>query len=94
MKEWTFDKDVGELLYQLRNDDVMGRSWAASEMVKHAADREVVKALETAAGTDSYWFVRQTSLESLEKINPGKNGELLKKPVNLSKKRPGIRIPG
>ncbi len=79
LKEWTFEKDTRELLYQLKEDDVIGRSWAAAELVKHGGNEDVVKALEESARTDSYWLVRQASLEALDKVAPGERTALYKK---------------
>lgn len=79
LKEWTFEKDAGELLYQLKEDDVIGRSWAASELSKLRDDQDVVNGLEEAANDDAYWFVRQASLETLDGIAPGKHVALYKK---------------
>ena len=60
IKEWTFDKSAEELLYQLENDDVIGRMWAAAELTDH-------RALEKAARSDPFWSVRVAALEALGK---------------------------
>jgi len=65
LKEWTFEKEVGELLYQLEKDDVIGRSWAASELIKHKDNAEVVEALIACARIDDFWAVRQSAVETL-----------------------------
>jgi aminopeptidase N len=65
LKEWTFDKSVEELLYQLKNDDVIGRSWAASQLAKHKKNAEVMEALTDSARNDDFWAVRQSALETL-----------------------------
>jgi aminopeptidase N len=65
LKEWTFDKSVDELLYQLKNDDVIGRSWAASELVEHKDNADVVNALIESARSDDFWFVRQSAVETI-----------------------------
>jgi len=40
LKEWKFDKSLDELLFQLKNDAVIGRMWSASwarEKIKSGA---------------------------------------------------------
>ena len=66
LKEWTFPKSVSELLYQLRNDDVIGRMWAASELGGRTTDALVVAALEGSARTDPFWAVRRAAVEALD----------------------------
>ena len=45
LKEWTFEKSVEELLYQLKHDNVIGRLWAVSELAKHKNMNDVQTAL-------------------------------------------------
>lgn len=78
LKEWTFDKSEEELFYQLKNDDVIGRMWAASELGKsETADAE--KALHDSAVNDTFWAVRQAALEAAGKLDPQMDSELLQK---------------
>lgn len=58
LKEWSFEKSEAELVYQLQNDDVVGRMWAASELDSHPP-------LMEAARDDPFWAVRRAALESL-----------------------------
>lgn len=58
LKEWTFEKSTEELVYQLENDDVIGRMWAATELGDHPA-------LSRAARRDRFWSVRRAAIESL-----------------------------
>jgi len=75
LKEWTFKKDKAELLYQLKNDDVIGKMWAATELVKFKNDSRVVKALADRVKNDEFWAVRNSALESwgktVKKIDVG-----------------------
>jgi len=75
LKEWTFKKDKAELLYQLKNDDVIGKMWAAAELVKFKNDSRVVKALADRVKNDEFWAVRNSALESwgktVKKIDVG-----------------------
>jgi aminopeptidase N len=68
LKEWTYDKNAEELLYQLKNDDVIGRSWAASELIKHKDNPEVAEALIATARSDDFWAVRLSAIEALAEI--------------------------
>jgi aminopeptidase N len=69
LKEWTFEKTTDELLYQLENDDVIGRMWAASELAKHDDDPRTITALVAAAKGDPFWAVRRSAVETLGKID-------------------------
>jgi aminopeptidase N len=66
LKEWTFEKSADELLYQLQNDDVIGRGWAARELYKHRDGAEVAKALIDSTRNDEFWAVRQEAIPFLE----------------------------
>jgi aminopeptidase N len=65
LKEWTFEKNLEELLYQLKNDDVIGRSWAASELAKFGDDSGIISGLIDRAQNDEFWAVRQSAVETL-----------------------------
>jgi len=78
LKEWTFDKNVDELLYQLKNDDVIGRGWAASELSKHKDNAEVAAALVETARNDDFWFVRQNAVETIGNWEREEDIELFK----------------
>jgi aminopeptidase N len=62
IKEWTFEKTKEELLYQLEFDDVIGRMWAASQLIPHHADGRVRVALVERAQEDPHWAVRRDVL--------------------------------
>jgi aminopeptidase N len=68
LKEWTFKKSTDELLYQLANDDVIGRMWAATELQQHNGDPRALKALITSAHDDPFWAVRQAAVTSVGHI--------------------------
>ncbi len=82
LKEWTFEKGIDELLYQLKNDDVIGKMWAASELVKFEGNSLVVAELTDRMQNDPFWAVRRSALEALCKLNVNMNVELLKKMCN------------
>ena len=67
LKEWTFTKTSNELLFQLNNDDVIGRMWAASQLEKFFDQIEVRDALRDSIRNDEFWAVRRDSLETLGK---------------------------
>jgi len=79
LKEWTFDKKMDELLYQLKNDDVIGKMWAASELVKFEGNSRVAEELAERMQNDPFWAVRRSALEALSKLEVNSNIELLKK---------------
>ncbi len=68
LKEWTFEKNAEELLYQLEKDDAIGRSWAASELRKFTGNAKVPAALMETAGNDDFWAVRVSAIETLGEI--------------------------
>jgi aminopeptidase N len=65
LKELVFPKPADELVFELRNDDVVGRVWAAGRLSPLAAAPEVSQALEGAARTDASWAVRRAAVEAL-----------------------------
>jgi len=69
LKEWTFAKNREELIYQLENDDVMGRMWAANELERFADDQDVVAHLEQSGHQDPFWAVRRDATRILGKRN-------------------------
>jgi aminopeptidase N len=78
LKEWSFDKGVDELLYQLKNDDVIGRMWAATELGKSKGDPRVGEALTERMQDDPFWAVRRSALEALGEDETDPDVELLK----------------
>jgi aminopeptidase N len=79
LKERTFEKGLEELLFQLKNDDVIGRMWAASELVKFEGNSLVASELTERMQNDPFWAVRRSALEALRKVDAKMNNELLKK---------------
>jgi len=65
LKEWTLDKSVSELLYQLNNDNVIGRLWATSKLKNHTDNSVVRSALKDSAERDAAEAVRKAALEVL-----------------------------
>lgn len=78
LKEWTFEKSSDELLYQLKNDDVIGRMWAASELIKFESP-DVNEKLSNSAFNDPFWAVRKEALEAKSKFKTKMDNDLLKK---------------
>lgn len=71
LKEWSFDKPLDELLFQFKKDDVIGRMWAASELVKFKTNQKAISSLTETAKKDPFWSVRQRAVEILGEIrNP------------------------
>jgi aminopeptidase N len=62
LKEWSFERPVDELIYQLSQDDVLGRMWAAGQLGRHADDPRVAPALLQSARSDPFWAVRRDVL--------------------------------
>jgi len=69
LKEWSFPKSLAELIFQLENDDVIGRMWAASELKRHGDDPQAVSHLQQSAREDGFWAVRERALETLRGLD-------------------------
>jgi aminopeptidase N len=65
IKEVTFPKETAELLYQLKNDDVIGRMTAAGELAVAVDQPGVVAGLSWSARSDPFWAVRRQAVEAL-----------------------------
>ena len=75
LKEWSYPKSTRELLYQARNDDVIGREWAVRELSGPGARPEVrvevAEALVLIAREDPFWAVRVAAIETLAGVLGG-----------------------
>src|SRR6266478_1261557 len=73
IKELTFAKTTGQLLYQLANDkDVLGRIWALSQLTPRMndgntgePDRDAIRKALAAATKDQFWGARLEALAAL-----------------------------
>jgi aminopeptidase N len=65
LKEWTYTKRVAELLYQSRQDDVIGREWAIRQLERSMNDARVATEVASIAENDSFWAVRLAALETI-----------------------------
>jgi aminopeptidase N len=65
IKETTFPKETAELLYQLGNDDVIGRMAAAGELAAIQDQPGVLAELSRSARSDPFWAVRRQAVEAL-----------------------------
>jgi aminopeptidase N len=68
VKEVSFRKDLDELLFQLRNDDVIGRMEAAAGLGRLKDDPRALAGLAASARDDSFWAVRRASTEALGQL--------------------------
>jgi len=78
LKECVFKKPVRELLYQVENDDVIGRLAAVDELKEFATDPSVVKAWANRVSKDTSWAVRQAALNNLGSFAAAENLDLIK----------------
>lgn len=69
LKEWTFPKSLEELVYQLKNDDVIGRMWAANELLRFRDEPAAVESLMESGRKDPFWAVRRDAVQTLGKIH-------------------------
>ncbi|MFB3853945.1 MAG: M1 family aminopeptidase [Vicinamibacterales bacterium] len=79
LAEVKFPKDINELLYQLENDDVIGRAAAATALAGFKDDRRTFDALVRSTGHDAFWAVRRASIEALAKLADERLPDVLKK---------------
>lgn len=68
IKELSFPKGLDELLFQLRNDDVIGRMDAAAGLARFKDDPRALEAVAASARDDGFWAVRRASIEALGQI--------------------------
>jgi aminopeptidase N len=97
LKEWTYPKNLEELLYQARNDDVIGREWAVRELDGRAGEAGVGEVLGAVATEDSFWAARLAALEVLaEATDAGAEGLLRNAALDASSRvrRTAIRLLG
>jgi len=77
IKEATFPKETAELLYQLKNDDVIGRMAAAAELAVAADKAAVLAELTRCARSDPFWAVRRAAVGALARApRPAAEGVL------------------
>jgi len=67
LKEWTFPKEIGELIYQAKHDDVIGREWAVRKLANATTEAGVHACLIESASNDSFWAVRKAAVEVLHR---------------------------
>lgn len=67
LKELIFKKPAEELIFEIQNDDVVGRIWAAGELAGFLPGAGVRSAISKAAVSDPSWAVRRAALEALAK---------------------------
>ena len=78
IKEVSFPKPLEELVYQLRNDDVIGRMAAAAGLVQFKDDPRTVDGLAASARHDPFWAVRRSAIEALGKLTNTRIQSVLK----------------
>ena len=81
IKEIRFPKGLDELLFQLRNDDVIGRMDAATELTAFGGDPRTGAALAASIGSDPFWAVRKSAVEALARSASGSRTAVLKRAV-------------
>jgi aminopeptidase N len=65
IKEVNFPRPLDELIYQLRNDDVIGRMAAAAGLGQSGDDPRAFDALAASVQRDPFWAVRRSAVEAL-----------------------------
>ncbi len=81
IKEIRFPKELDELLFQLRHDDVIGRMDAATELTAFGGDPRTGAALAASIGSDPFWAVRKSAVEALARSASGSRTAVLKRAV-------------
>ncbi len=79
IKEVAFPKSADELLFQLKNDNVIGRMAASGEILGFKDNPRVLAGLEAGAQDDPFWAVRRSAIEALAQIASSKIPALFKK---------------
>jgi len=97
LKELSYNQTTEELLFSLRNNDIIGRAEAADELSGYGLTEQVKNTLVTAAQNDASWYVRRAALETLGASAYEKLSSLCKKMVldtNSQVRASAIRILG
>lgn len=81
LKEIRFPKGLDELLFQLRNDDVIGRMDAAAALTAFKDDPRTEPALAASIKSDPFWAVRKSAVEALARLAPRGRVPVLKRAV-------------
>ncbi len=77
IKEVTFEKSLADLMYQAqKDDDILGRNWAHSELTKHATGKDVsdkdksriVSFFAEATEKEATWQLRRAAIKNLRAI--------------------------
>ncbi|MGB7296849.1 MAG: M1 family aminopeptidase [Candidatus Aminicenantales bacterium] len=79
IKEITFQRGRDELLYQLKNDDVIGRMEAAGALAALKDDPRKGEALVSSLRADPFWAVRKSALEALARLKVKDSAAVFKK---------------
>ncbi|MCP4770623.1 MAG: DUF3458 domain-containing protein [Planctomycetes bacterium] len=75
LKQWSYKKELAELLYQAQYDDVIGRAWAMRELASQRGNAKVVSFLIERSLHDSFWAVRRAAVEALHSLDPDHQDE-------------------
>lgn len=87
LKEWSYKKELEEILYQISNDDVIGKIWAIEQLdtfFESGLNLEVTSLLEKISIEDPSWPVREASLDCLFRLNKHIKLSVLEKALNDS----------
>ncbi len=79
LKEVNFPMDREERLFQLKNDDVIGRMEAAAELAGFGDDARALEGLRMSVGSDPFWAVRKSAVEALARFPDTEAPALLRK---------------
>jgi len=79
LKEWTYKKDIDELLFQANNDDMTGRLWAVEQLDEYQTDKRTLECWQEIAENDSFWAVRAAAVSQVGKFYGTSNISLLKR---------------
>jgi aminopeptidase N len=72
LKELTYKKSLKELVFQVNNDDMIGRMWAVGELSAYASDPVTIALWKNIAENDDFWAVRAAAVEQIG-INHGED---------------------
>jgi len=79
LKEWSYKKELEELLFQLENDDMTGRLWAVEQLAEYSDDPLTIDAWKRSAGEDTFWAVRAAAIKQMGEFSPVENLDQIKK---------------
>jgi aminopeptidase N len=84
LKELTFPKTEEELLFQVENDDVIGRLWAIDQLKAFHSSPKTIQLWTELAKNDPFWAVREAAVQYLSEFHGNSNKAIFSQTIGDS----------